>query len=115
MTKTEDEYTLRLKIKGLEHVWVNPKVYNAIRVEAKQEVFDDIENKVGIVIVKKLKESLQYQKLKQRHLSTFPKEKEHNSSSKKDCLHKDCQYYDKQSFKCDAPQKIKDKYKCSPS
>ena len=41
-----------------------------IREEMK-EVFDDIERKVGIVIIKKLKSSAQYQKLKQHHLSKY--------------------------------------------
>jgi hypothetical protein len=52
--------------------------------------------------------------IEQRHLSPS-NEGALNSSSKKDCLQEDCQYYDKRLIKCDAPQKIKDEYKCSPS
>lgn len=39
---SKDEFIKKLNIKGLEHVWVNPKVYEAIRKGAKKEVVDDI-------------------------------------------------------------------------
>ena len=43
MPKTNDEYTKKLDIKGLEHVWINPKVYEAIRTQAQQELWNEID------------------------------------------------------------------------
>ena len=54
-------------------------------------------------------------KINSKSLSTLPKAKELNSSSKKNCIQDDCSYYNKRFHSCDAPKKYREEYKCSPS
>lgn len=66
-----------------------------IELKAKKEVLDDFrrgafkENVFGDIIYK-MAES-RFNDFEKRHLSTFPKEKQHNNSSKKDCFNPDCE------------------------
>ena len=41
-----DEFTKKLKIKGFEHVWINPKVEEAIRKEQAKEIFNDLDKAI---------------------------------------------------------------------
>lgn len=49
------------------------------------------------------------------NIDNINSETAHNNDFIQDCLQKNCQYYNNRLNECNAPQKIKSKYKCSSS
>ena len=79
-----------LREKGIKfRIWQQVGLHYALDIairEAKKELFDNIENcrvRIHGLLTNQISWN-KYQELKQRHLSTFPKEKQHNSGLKKD-------------------------------